>query len=190
MLEGKCISPSQSNQFNHTSTYLHYRHSDLLGMEHVSNFKPHCDPIDTNWHQCEVWTIFFFVVPYIIHSGFDHSKNSSSVRHLSWQAYHGLHGLLRSKSQKTSVFLPKVCLWLAATTEVNIGSLRLCHCVGLRALDQSGSIKCPSGCPSSTPLKAPQANAESKWKSLSHLCRSVSVCFHQGTKPTSESLNG
>lgn len=45
---------------------------------------------------------------------------------------------------------------------------------GLRTLDHSGSIKWPSGFPSSMPLKAPQANGGSrcKWKSLS-CCPSV-----------------
>lgn len=84
-------------------------HRDLLNMLQTSN-------------RNVKYERYSFSLPYIIHSGFDHSKNSSSVRHLSWQAY---HGLLRSKSQKTSIFLARLCLWLAATTEVNIGSLRL-----------------------------------------------------------------
>ena len=117
----------------------------------------------------------FLVVPYIIYSGFDHSKNSSSVRHLSWQAYHALpffctmvcSGQNLKKHQSS---LPGFAYGLLQQPR----STLVPYDCGLRTLDHSGSIKCPSGFPSSMPLKAPQGSRckGCKWRSLS-CCPSV-----------------
>ena len=118
-------------------------------VEHVANFKP----------QCEVRVIFFSSCP------------TSYTQALTTRRTHLLWGTCPGRLIMVYRFFLPWCAQVKISENINLPCLALpmacCNNRGQhwfpttvgRTLDHSGSIKCPSGFPSSMPLKAPQANA-------------------------------